>query len=114
MAHDEGRLGVVLGLLVEGLHGWHLFSFLWHLEAVGDEDDVVLAGNGRKKLKGEPGPEFGEPIELQSGGVKKMEETVVLFRSEKTGADEAGDAEKFGPDRKADQGEAHPHKSSVP
>jgi len=114
MTHDEGWLGVVLGLLVESLHGRHFPSFFRRLEAVGNEDEVAMAGNWREELRDEQDPELGELIELQRRGVKEMEEAAVFFGPEKAGPDEAGDTEEISTDRKADESKAQPHESSLP
>jgi len=72
MSHDEGRLGVVLGLLVESLHGWHFLSFLRNLQPVGNEKQVALPGDGGEELQGEQAPQLGEFVEFQGTGVEEV------------------------------------------
>ena len=57
---------------MESLDGRHLFSFLSHLQSVGNEDDVILAGQGRKELRGERDPQLGELVEIEGWSVEEV------------------------------------------
>jgi hypothetical protein len=109
MPHDERRLRIVLGFLMESLHGRHVASFLGHFQAVGHEDQVILRGDWTEELEGEVGPQSGEGLELQSRRVEEMEQTAVLLGSKEAGADKARDAEEVGADGETGKDETHPH-----
>ena len=97
---------------MEALDRRHLLSLFRHLQAVGDEEDVFPAQDGREELKSEANPEGGQLVKIERAGMEEPEQGPVLLGQKETGANEAGDAEQFGANGEPDENEGHPDEGS--
>ena len=109
MAHDERRLCVGVGLLVQFLHAWHLPSGFAHLQAVAHEyRHPATALDSRMRRENEAGPEPREFCQAQGGTVEQVQQAVVVHRVEPEYANETGDSQQVLAHGESDQRGAHP------
>jgi hypothetical protein len=99
---------------MKALDGGHLLSFLRYLDAIADTDAVAVHGERGEEQEHEPAPKRGESIELDSRGVKQVQECEVAALLQPTGADKAGNAREVGTRAHRHEGEHHPREGGGP
>ncbi len=73
MAHDEVRLGIGLGLLMQILHRRHLAALLGLFDAVENQDGATTDLVDREVLDHDGEPKFCKPVRLHGIAVEEME-----------------------------------------
>ena len=113
MAHDEGRLVVAFGLLVEFFDSGHFLARLGVLQAVAYQNGPAPAAQQHRMVSHDQvRPDACQQLHVQRGRVEEVEQAVVTHRLDPHRADDAGDAEQVVAHAKARQYDDHPEKRS--
>src|SRR5215475_7432022 len=102
MPCDVVRLSVRFRLLMQQFDRRHLAAAIGDLDAVADQDvPAVDAQRLGQQAKYQRGPQRGELVELDGGGVEIVTERIVATRIEVQCAHDGGDSDPMGKRRES-------------
>ena len=110
MPHDEGRLGIAAGLLVQAFDPRHFAAFLGALEAINQHDRAAVDPHqaaAKQVLQGRP-PQLGQTVQVQCRGMEEVQQAVIAGVGKAEASDQAGDAGQVGAQAQSRQDEHQP------
>ena len=113
VSHDELGFGVGFGLLMEILHGRHLPALFGILEAIENEDRMLIDAMHGKAPEDDFQPDPREHVQIDCVAVKEMEERVIAGFLEAEGANKTGHSAKIRTEGKGGEDGEEPEKGPL-
>ena len=110
MSHDEGRLGIAAGLLMQAFDPRHFAALFGALEAIGQHDRATVDPHltaAEQVLEGLP-PQAGQPVQIHRRGMEEVEQAVIAGVGQAEAADQAGHPRQIGAQTQRGQNEHQP------